>query len=62
MISKYNRYQVAKGEVQDWIQLPTKVEMDIFRTQSKQSNQLIFTSDTWKPQMIKFNYGDLRCL
>ena len=37
------------GTIQDWVQLPTKEEMDIYRKKiSKPSlEQLTFTSSTW---------------
>ena len=48
------------GAIQDWVQLPTKEEMDIYRKKiSKPSfKQLTFTSSTWgilgkAPQLSK---------
>tara|TARA_B110000438_G_scaffold200084_1_gene191643 strand:- start:836 stop:1048 length:213 start_codon:yes stop_codon:yes gene_type:complete len=37
------------GTIQDWVQLPTKEEMDVYRKKiSKPSlEQLTFTSSTW---------------
>ena len=45
--------------VQDWVQLPTKVEMDIFREELKNENKfhckqrVIVTSKTWEKETEK---------
>ena len=48
-IHKYIAFIQSAQYITDWVQLPTKTEMDIYRGKAEEPSfkQLIFTSATW---------------